>query len=314
MTKEPLPISEKTNFRPLFITITVAIIVYFLFILWGGWESTLSAVKTIGVLPICLALMLSCINYGLRFTRWQMYLSKLGHHPPVLLSLRLYIAGFALTATPGKAGEAIRSLFLKKEGIPVNHTLGAFFGERMSDLLSVVILAMSGLWLYPQTRISIGIVAFLILFVVYAIQKDRWLKRIEKWATFLLPKRLAHIAESLFDMMLSFRSCFETTILLKGTFLGVLAWGAEGLAFYLILQSTGAEISLLTVEFIYGFGLLIGAITFLPGGLGGAEITMSQLLILNGIEPSIAIASTLIIRITTLWFSVLLGLIALPRK
>jgi uncharacterized protein (TIRG00374 family) len=59
---------------------------------------------------------------------------------------------------------------------------------------------------------------------------------------------------------------------------------------------------------------VIGGITLLPGGLGGAEVTMLQLLVLQNIPAPIAVAATLIIRLTSLWFSVFLGMIALPKN
>ena len=61
--------------------------------------------------------------------------------------------------------------------------------------------------------------------------------------------------------------------------------------------------------------MLIGAISFLPGGLGGAEVTMTALLMLNGMDNGAAVAATLLIRLTTLWFAVVLGLLVmLPAR
>jgi glycosyltransferase 2 family protein len=54
-------------------------------------------------------------------------------------------------------------------------------------------------------------------------------------------------------------------------------------------------------------------LSFLPGGLGGAEVTMVGLLLLNGMNEAQAVACTLFVRLATLWFAVILGLLALPR-
>ena len=102
--------------------------------------------------------------------------------------------------------------------------------------------------------------------------------------------------------------------MLYGLFLGTLAWCAEGVGFYYVLKFMGADIGMLTAIYIYTFGLLVGAITFLPGGLGGAEVTMIQLLILQHIPPGDAVAATLVIRLATLWFSVVLGIALIPMK
>ena len=53
---------------------------------------------------------LSLLNYALRFVRWQWYLSRLGHAIPAPQRALIYLAGFALTTTPGKAGEAGRGI------------------------------------------------------------------------------------------------------------------------------------------------------------------------------------------------------------
>ena len=52
----------------------------------------------------------------------------------------------------------------------------------------------------------------------------------------------------------------------------------------------------------------------LPGGLGSAEITMIGLLILNGVTGADAATATIVIRIATLWFAVLLGILAMPKR
>jgi glycosyltransferase 2 family protein len=49
----------------------------------------------------------------------------------------------------------------------------------------------------------------------------------------------------------------------------------------------------------------------MPGGLGGAELAMTGLLSLNNVPLADAIAASLVIRLATLWFAVLLGGLAL---
>jgi uncharacterized protein (TIRG00374 family) len=58
-------------------------------------------------------------------------------------------------------------------------------------------------------------------------------------------------------------------------------------------------------------GMLAGAISFLPGGLGGAEAAMVALLLTNGVVLGTAVLATVICRAVTLWFAVLLGIVAM---
>ena len=50
----------------------------------------------------------------------------------------------------------------------------------------------------------------------------------------------------------------------------------------------------------------------LPGGLLAAEGSLTALLNSQGLDTAAAASATLIIRAATLWFAVLLGLLALP--
>ena len=100
-------------------------------------------------------------------------------------------------------------------------------------------------------------------------------------------------------------------MLLYGISIGLVAWGAEGVAFYYIMHVLGSDLTLQGALFIYAFSMLVGALSFLPGGLGGTEATMVALLMLHNIPQPQAVAATVLIRIATLWFAVALGILAL---
>ena len=102
---------------------------------------TLAAMRQLGPQWWAAILGLSLINYALRFLRWHGYLAWLGAHVPIARHAAIYIAGFALTTTPGKAGEGLRSVYLARLGVPYPHSLAAFFAERFLDLLAIALLS-----------------------------------------------------------------------------------------------------------------------------------------------------------------------------
>ena len=61
---------------------------------------------------------------------------------------------------------------------------------------------------------------------------------------------------------------------------------------------------------VYAAGMLIGALSFIPGGLGSTEATMVVMLTVLGMDVSSAVASTIVCRVSTLWFAVALGFCA----
>jgi len=297
--------------RALVLSVVAAAAGYLAFSLWGGWQDVLAALQHVSLPVLLLLLLLSLVNYGLRFARWQYYLVLFGHHVPWLSSLRIYLGGFALTTTPGKAGEALRCVLLHPLGVPWPHSLAALLAERLGDLVAILLLAAIGLAAYPQGRGVVLVVGVLLLALLWLIQQRVWLERLDQWLRQRFGGRPAALAAGLIETILHSSRLFSLPLLVYSSVLGVVAWGAEGVAFYYLVQVLGADIDLPTALFIYAFSMLVGAVSFLPGGLGGAELAMVTLLTLHGMSPGVAVAATVIIRLATLWFAVMLGAVAL---
>lgn len=299
------------QYRALILTIMCAAVSYLGFSLWSGWYEVSQALQSVGLLGTLLVLMMSLINYGLRFIRWQGYLKTLGHPVPWWPSLKIYLAGFALTTTPGKAGEALRGVLLKPLGVPHSHSLAAFFSERLSDLFAIVLLTLFGLSLYPDAHvliwIGIGCIAF--AFLVLSQQKLLALatQRLKQSQT-----TFAQLLLKLFNILAQAQQCHKPLQLITASVLSCIAWSAEALAFYWILSWMGADISLPFAVFVYAIAMLAGALSFMPGGLGGAEAVMIALLIWAGMPNPDAVAATVLIRLATLWFAVGIGAVCLP--
>lgn len=307
------PLFSGWKFTLLIIAIILSSVGYLLFTFWAGWDQVIAALKVVGFSGIITTLAISFFGYFMRFIRWQSYLHVLNHRIPWLTSFRIYLSGFALTITPGKTGENLRSIFLKDWGVPYRQSFGMFLSERVSDVLAVSLIASIGLWSYEEARPVVIFFLILNLGFMLLASKTKWLMWIEQKLKNLLPARFSHYPTFLIESIIAFRVCFEPKIMIKGIFLGVLAWGGEGVACYLLLHKLGADISLYTTLFIYSTALLVGAVTFLPGGLGGVEFTLVKLFLIHGIVASTAVTVTLLIRLFTLWFSVVLGLIVIPK-
>lgn len=297
--------------RGLSLSVVLAVVGYFVFSLWGGWEEVRDSLAKVGWLDMVWLLVLSLVNYLLRFVRWRKFLRLLGYPLPEWVNLRIYLSGFALTTTPGKAGEALRSVLLRPLGVAVPHSLAALLAERLGDLLAVLLLACVGLYAYEPARPVVAVMAVGFVFGLWLLQQDGLLGRIELWLKHRFHQRVAYLISGFIDTLRHSGGLLSLPLLGYSLGLGVVAWGAEGIAFYYLLQVMGADVSLTSAIFIYAFSMLIGAISFLPGGLGGAEVTMTALLVLGGMDNAAAVAATLLIRLTTLWFAVVLGLLAM---
>jgi uncharacterized protein (TIRG00374 family) len=293
------------QFRAVIISAMLAAFGYLAIGIWSGWRNVLLAIRDTGIAGIGIALALSLVNYGLRFSRWHMYLGALGQRVPVWTSLRIYLAGFALTTTPGKVGELLRSALLVQWAVPLKKSVAAFFSERLSDLLAVVLLALLGLAYHPRGEawIAVGAAGLAVALIVLSNQRLlAWFQRSLR-GTNRISTALRHVSETLIEAS----RCNTPVILAVAAIASVLAWAAEGFAFYIVLERMGDPLPLALAVSIYATAMLAGALSFMPGGLGGTEAVMVALLVWQGMDTGTAVAATLIIRLTTLWFAVIIG-------
>lgn len=302
----------ENKIRYVLLSAAVAVIGYILFAAGSDFNGFIHALRNIGWAEGTVILGLSLLNYALRFVRWQWYLSLLGHAIPAPQSALIYLAGFALTTTPGKAGEAVRSLYLQRGfKVPLSHSFAEFFAERFVDLLAVLLL--SALVVVAMGRyqgLLIG-VALLLGVVLLLVQRPVWLNAATPYLH-RLPARLAGVLEKIPRLLSAAGMLLNGRVLFGGLLLSLVAWGAEGVAFSLILHFMELPGSVVAGVAIYSIAVLAGALTFLPGGLGGTEAVMILLLAALGCAPADAGAVTIVCRLTTLWFAVILGLAALP--
>jgi uncharacterized protein (TIRG00374 family) len=120
--------------------------------------------------------------------------------------------------------------------------------------------------------------------------------------------KLAKLLQGGASLLRSSGSLLRPQVLTMGTIIGVIAWGAEGLGFYFICHGLDVQVSAPAAVGIYSIAALAGsAAFFLPGGIGGMEIVMTTLLVDAGATLKVAVIATLLCRLATLWFAVIIG-------
>lgn len=282
--------------------------------LWSGAEEIWQGLRAVSPLTLAGLLLLVLAGYLVRFGRWHWYLRHLGETVAWRDNLKAFLASFALTATPGKAGESVKAYFLKRSSnVDPARSLAGLFAERFTDVFSVVLVVCVGLFSLPQGRwIVLGIGGVQIAGIAL-LQRPRWVRRavllpVAGWST---ARRWVRPV----DTMLSDTSALlRPRVLLGGILLGGLPWIGEGVAMYVLFDALGAEaIALHEAILIHAAATLFGAVTFLPGGLGGHEAASVSLSLLYGATQAQAVVATVLIRLLTLWFAVALGLLVFSQ-
>ena len=112
--------------RAIILSLSLAAMLYLAVVMLTGTKDTWQIFTRLGLGGWCILLSCSFCSYLLRFVRWQYFLRRVDRRLPSRLHLAYYLAGFALTTTPGKAGETIRSVLLRPHGVPYPTSLASF--------------------------------------------------------------------------------------------------------------------------------------------------------------------------------------------
>ncbi len=268
--------------------------------------------------------------FPIRALRWRLLLRNSGEPAERLPSLRalseiIYLSWFANSIVPAKLGDVYRGWLLRRQGGATwSHAMGTIVAERMLDLVVLVtLMVVTGFVTYGQALRSalagsplaclrggihteaisctllqlfavggLGAIAIVIGLVVFA----RFGTHLER----LLPERLA-------DVYIRFSGAL---VLSFGQFgpllaLSILAWMAEGTAFWFVGLSLGIHLPLPLVIFFSLLQAFITVIPLTPGGLG-FEILLAGALSLRGFGEAEAWAMTGLYRSIT-YLSLIVG-------
>ncbi len=299
---------EKIKNRLIVITI-IAGILYLILTIYGDIEQVLIAFRSFNWLLLPLLLLLSLMNYLTRFYKWDYYLSVLNIEIKKIDSLSIFAAGLVMSITPGKMGELLKSFLVKQiNGTPVSKTAPIIFVERITDFVSLIIIALLGAFIYDYGRTIVLIVAafFVVLLIIIGIRQIALsiIKFFEKVRFFKKHLEKIHNAYESSYLLLRPLPLFYMTLI------SLLSWSFECLGYHIILLNFGIDLGIFWGAFSYAFATIVGAITMLPAGLGVTEGSLTFLIINEGFSKDIAVASTFIVRVVTLWFAVLVGVFA----
>ena len=247
------------------------------------------------------AAALCLLNYVLRGLRWRLWMAHFERNFGWLQGLRLYLAGYAFTPTPGNVGEALRGLLLAQQPLTPRQSLAIFGAERVADLLCLLLLCLPVLgWLFslgvgparPALLLGLAAAALLLALLLGLLLLRRQMLR----------QRLGWLREAW--QCLALRPLLWLALTLA-------AWAAQGLAVWLICQELQVDIPWLTASGFYAVAMVAGALSALPAGLGGTEAVLTGLLVAQGATAAAALTITVLVRLLTLWLAVAIGLLAL---
>lgn len=289
--------------KPLLLVLAASAVCYAIVLWMFGEHSTFAILQRLWSPVGWQAAALCCVNYGLRGLRWRMWMANYQRPLGVIEGVRLYLAGYTFTPTPGNIGEAARGLLLARNPLSPSQSLALFGAERLADLLCLLLLCLplAG-WLLgilgakdPHAVVfwgAFGVSGVLLVAAFAFMLRHRWLGALRtRWL------------QDAWDCL-----AVRSPVWLTWT---LLAWAAQGAAVWLLCRDAGLDLALLQACAVYAVAMVGGALSFLPAGLGGTEALLSGLFMLHGASSAQALGITVLARLLTLWLAVAMGALAL---
>jgi uncharacterized protein (TIRG00374 family) len=282
--------------------------------LYADFDALATSLSNVRWSAFGIALALASGNYVLRYMRWQYYLRRIEVIVPHGESALVFLSGFVMSVTPGKLGEVFKSLLLyESRGTSIARTAPVVFAERLTDLIALVLLTAAGSLSFEQ-GIPIAIGGAVIVGTILLASAWRPFGELLLRIAAALPV-VKKIAPRLRDAYESLYALTRPAPLSIATTLAVLSWALECVALFVLLRALpGGGLGWDATAFAYSASTIAGALAMMPGGLGVTEAGMTGLIetLSNGaIDAASATAATMLTRLATLWWAVIVGAIAL---
>lgn len=299
---------EKLKQRTL-ISIAFAGILYLAITIYIDFNLLIESFKKFDLLLLPVLLLLSLMNYFARFYKWDYYLNILRINISKKDSLLIFMSGLLMSVTPGKIGELLKAYLIKTVNkTPASVTAPIIFAERATDFLSLTILALFGAYIYDYGRNAALVITIIILIGIFILTNR---KVFDSLMIVLSKIKFIHKRiESIEQLYHSTYTLLKFRPLLIAVGISVLSWGFECFGYYLVINNFINTIGISWSFFSYSFSTIVGAVSMLPGGLGVTEGSFLLMLTSKGLSASDAVATTFITRVVTLWFAVLVGIVA----
>lgn len=307
------------------IPLALAIIIFTAWFWLSNPAKMLESILGANIMFVLAAIALTIVSISLKAFRWQTLLRGIKIKIPFSLAFSSFISGTAVSLlTPGRVGEPVRGLILKKKnGAPFSETLPLIIAERVMDLTVALSFSIAGILtigsmlsqeiqLFLKLSAALSVIALaLVLAALFSEKFGRKLLSIflKIPKTGRLKPKIEHVADSFY---VSSRR-IKPAAMLPVMALTSLTWIIEGVILFFAIGSIGFDISLTAAIEIISLAQIIGLVSSLPGGLGSVETVLTLLIVPFLLAVPAASASTIIYRFATLWVGMAVGVFFLAK-
>ena len=295
----------------LILVLVVVVGIYAIFLFLSDFSVISEKISNFKINYLPVIILFVSVSWIPLIIKWHLLLKNCEIDIPLKKSILVFLSGPAFEITPGQIGALMKSQILKtSSNIPRTKTIPVILLEKIYDLIGAILASIIGiiiLGIEPYIiAIAILALAIIFFFMYYRPASELFFKRITK------TKFFSKYVDNIVEFNENVQKSTNVKIAIICILLAVTYWFIISTAAYYTLIAFDINIlDYLEVLAIYTTSILLGAISFIPGGIGVAEGSITGLFTLNGIDVSTALILSVMIRVFTLWYSVGIGFISL---
>lgn len=291
--------------------LVASFVVFLLVALFGGFSNVIVTIEHANALYYLLAFVSVFFGYVIRYGKWEYYMRLLKIKVKMTKSFLIYLSAYCMDLTPGRVGRVVAAYTLKKvTKIKFMSIVPIVTMDLFTDFFGFAILALA-------TAIYVGkylvyIAAFdLVLIIPFVLVINPWIfdyVKSKRKKGFISKK----IEEHGKNYYMSQNKLNKPSIYLGSLVFTVPADILNAMGLYFSLLAVGVKPRIIVSLFIFSTSQIFGMVSTLPGSIGVADATLVGLLkTMLGLSSTTSSAVTIMARIATLWFGVLLGMLVL---
>ena len=291
--------------------LVAAIGIYGIFLFLSDFSIISEKISNFKINYLPLILLLVSVSWIPLIIKWHFLLKNSRINVPLTKSIAIFFSGSAFEITPGQIGILIKSQLLKtSSNISRTKTIPIVIVEKIYDLIGAILASVIGIIILGMESyliiIAISVLATIFFFMYHRRSSELVFNRITKLKFF--SKYIDNMSE-FYEVVKKSTSVKAATICIL---LALMYWFIiSAAAYYTLIAFDVNLLDYLKVLAIYATSTLLGAISFIPGGIGITEGSIAGLFTLNGVDVSTALILSVMIRILTLWYSVSVGFVLL---
>lgn len=290
----------------------IAVIVfYFIFIVVSDLGQFVNQLNLLRLEFIPIILTLHFIVIFFRIIRQKILFESINVKMSFKEQILIHISGLSLIMTPGGLGQSIKAYYVKKKNnTGYGKTIALTLVERFYDLLTVIpIILIASIFVNSMEGIISSILVTILLVSMLMIVRN------QKTFHFFISKLpkiwiLGSIKENANDLFDITNNLTKSKPFFLSFVTGVCSWTIAAIAFYYSFVAFNLNFTIFETTVISLVPIVIGTLSFLPGGIITTEVTMFGFLTKYGLENSMSSAIVVFVRITSIWFLTILGIIA----